>query len=206
MLNKFENYKLDELNCYPFRSSKDVVKGVNMRVGNMVGGYPFVMNGIPFYTSESAYIVGAFSNDTVQHQTIQKELVECKNGFQSKKFIRKPHEHEKRSDWESFNVDWMKYVVWCKCIGNGDFANLLLSIPDDGIIIEDSTTMRSTTSRFWGCTSDGKGCLSGCNVMGKILMECRQCLRDGTTPKIDFERLKEKNIFILGKKIDIFES
>ena len=194
-LFKLEKYDVKAVDCYAFRSSKDVKNGVKLRLGNMVGGFPFDVQGIQFYTSESAYICGAFSRDTVIHKTIQKELAECKNGFVAKKFIRQPHEHEKRDDWEQFNVEWMKYVVWCKC-NNPEFARLLLSIPAGCDIVEDGTGQRSTTSSFWGVV-DGVGC----NVMGKILMDCRDCLLAGRSPEIDFHLLNEKNIWILGKKL-----
>ena len=194
-LFKIENYDVKAYNCYAFSSSKTVKNGISLRVGNMVGGFPFEVNGIPFYTSGSAYICGAFSNDTPEHKAIQKELADCKNGFVAKKFIRKPHEREKRDDWEKYNVEWMKYVVWCKC-NNPEFARLLLSIPAGCDIVEDSTSQRSTTASFWGVVNG-----VGSNVMGKILMNCRDCLMAVRSPEIDFNLLNEKNIWILGKKL-----
>lgn len=41
----------------------------------------------------------------------------------------------------------------------------------------------------------------GENNIGKILMICRDCLRNGTEPEIDYELLRSKNIYILGKKL-----
>ena len=38
--------------------------------------------------------------------------------------------------------------------------------------------------------------------MGKILMICRKCLADGTEPDIDYELLRNKNIHLLGKKVN----
>ena len=37
-----------------------------------------------------------------------------------------------------------------KSIGNADFRNLLLCIPDDAVIIEDSTANHGATSSVWG--------------------------------------------------------
>ena len=194
-LFKLEKYDVKAVDCYAFRSSKDVKNGINLRLGNMVGGFLFDVQGIQFQTSESAYICGAFSRDIDIHRTIQKELAVCKNGFVAKKFIRKRHESEMRDDWDNFNVEWMKYVVWCKCC-NPEFARLLLSIPAGCNIVEDSTVQRSTTSSFWGVVNG-----VGCNVMGKILMDCRDCLLESRSPEIDFQLLNEKNIWILGKKL-----
>ena len=49
-------------------------------------------------------------------------------------------------------VQWMLYVIWQKC-SNTDFKKLLLSIPKDAIIIEDSTTVGEDTSSVWGLTN-----------------------------------------------------
>lgn len=46
------------------------------------------------------------------------------------------------------------------------------------------------------------GIYKGCNVMGKILMICRKCLIEGTEPEIDYELLRSKDIYLLGKKIN----
>lgn len=41
----------------------------------------------------------------------------------------------------------------------------------------------------------------GENNIGKILMICRDCLRAGTEPAIDYDLLRSKNIYILGEKL-----
>ena len=45
------------------------------------------------------------------------------------------------------------------------------------------------------------GTFRGRNVMGKILTICRKCLADGTEPGIDYELLRSKHIFLLGKEL-----
>lgn len=45
------------------------------------------------------------------------------------------------------------------------------------------------------------GTFRGRNVMGKILTICRNCLQDGTEPPIDYELLKSKHIYLLGKEL-----
>ena len=145
-----EVYDAAVLNCYAFRRGTDVRNGIVLSLGNMVSGYPFEIEGVRFENSECAYIAGAFSLGTPQHLALQHRLTVCKNGFMAKKGISKPHESEKRADWETFNVQWMFYVVWQKCLGNRDFRNLLLSIPDDAVIIEDSTFQTGHTATVWG--------------------------------------------------------
>ena len=145
-----EAYDATVLNCYAFRHGYDVRNGIVLSLGNMVSGYPFDIEGIRFENSECAYIAGAFSLGIPQHLALQHRLTVCTNGFMAKKGIRKPYESLKRSDWERFNVQWMLYVVWQKCLGNRAFRNLLLSFPKDAVIIEDSTFQVGRTATVWG--------------------------------------------------------
>ena len=145
-----EAYDAAVLNCYAFRRGTDERNGIVLSLGNMVSGYPFEIEGIRFENSECAYIAGAFSLGTPQHLALQRQLTVCTNGFMAKKGIRKPHDSEVRADWEAFNVEWMKYVVWQKCLGNSDFRKLLASLPDDAVIIEDSTFQAGRTATVWG--------------------------------------------------------
>ena len=145
-----EAYNATVLNCYAFRHGYDVRNGIVLSLGNMVSGYPFEIEGIRFNNSECAYIAGAFSDGSDSHLAIQHQLVACTNGFAAKKHIRKPHESEKRADWDEFNIQWMLYVVWQKCLSNEAFRKLLLSFPKDAVIIEDSTFQAGRTATVWG--------------------------------------------------------
>ena len=230
-------YEASSLNCFAFRHGYDVKDGFSLSLGNMVRGFGFDLQGIHFNNSECAYIVGAFSDGTAGHFAIQRVLVENNNGFDAKKKIRKPHEAEIRADWESFNVQWMLYVVWMKCLGNADFRKVLLSLPVDAVIIEDSTFQNGRTATVWGTKNaelksrlnllkkelkskgmkkaaikheqDTKrlgewasiGEFRGKNIMGKILMACRDALRNGSEPLIDYALLSEKRINLLGRLV-----
>lgn len=229
-----EAYSATSQVCYAFRRGTDERNGVVLSLGNMVSGYPFELNGVRFHNSECAYIAGAYSDGTAEHLALQKRLVECTNGFVAKKAIRKPHEAEKRADWETFNVQWMLYCVWMKCLGNGDFRKVLLSLPVDAVIIEDSTFQAGATATVWGTRNAelrqrlcqykkdliGKGMskaaikreldskrlgewsnvgqFRGKNVMGKILMACRDALCNGSEPQLDYALLRGKRINLLG--------
>lgn len=232
-----EAYNASLLNCFAFRHGYDVKDGYSLSFGNMVSGYPFEMQGIRFYNSECAYIAGAFSNGSATHLDLQKQFAECTNGFMAKKTIRKPHEAEIRADWVSFNVQWMLYCVWMKSLGNGDFRKVLLSLPVDAVIIEDSTFQAGATATLWGTKNaelkkrlnlykkelkakglskaaikreqdkirlgewSAVGEFRGKNVMGKILMACRDALHNGVEPLIDYALLHEKRINLLGRLV-----
>ena len=236
-LYRVEAYDASSLLCCAFCRGTDVWRDIELSVGNMVSGYPFDIEGVKFHNSESAYIAAAFSLGTPEHLAIQRELVDCSNGFLAKKGIRRPNTHLMRSDWEEFNVAWMQYVVWCKCLSNSDFARKLMSIPREAVIIENSTFQTGHTSTFWGTRNDelrrltlalkrdlkaqgwnkaaikreidarrlGEwskvGVFRGNNVMGKILMACREALLTGVPPAIDYDRLNAAGITLLGHSL-----
>ena len=229
-----EAYNAASQVCYAFRRGTDERNGIVLSLGNMVSGYPFMLDGVRFQNSECAYIAGAFSDGMEEHLALQKRLAECTNGFMAKKAIRKPNEALRRADWEAFNVQWMLYVVWTKCRGNAEFRKLLLSLPVNTVIIEDSTFQNGRTATVWGTkNAELKGRLNqlkkelkakgmskaaikreldamrlgewtnvgvfrGKNVMGKILMACRDALRNGSEPQIDYALLRAKRINLLG--------
>ena len=152
-LSKKEEYDASLVEVKSFRHGYDIVDDGSFALGNMCSGYPFELNGVKFNNSEAAYIAGMFSNNSAEHIRVQNLLIENNDGYAAKKEIRKRNEVIARSkgDWESFNVEWMKYVVWQKCKGNKDFAALLTKIPDTTMIVENSTGMTGATADFWGC-------------------------------------------------------
>ena len=145
-----------------FKSGDDIIDGEKFDIGNMCAGYDFTIGEFTFHNSESAYIAGLFSNNSVDHFVIQEELCECTNGWKAKKGIRAKYARNGRSDWTEpdpetgipFNVEWMKYVVWQKCITNRDFAAKLKKVPREAWIVEDSTGNHASTAMVWGCHND----------------------------------------------------
>lgn len=148
-LKREEAYNASEMDCYAFRRGTDVVDGRSLALGNMVSGFPFEVDGVPFHNSEAAYIAGMFSNGSVEHLALQRSLMAETNGFMAKKKVKRINMAISHQDWEEFNVVWMLYVVWCKAVGNVDFQRLLLSLPPNAVIIEDSTFQKSPTATFW---------------------------------------------------------
>lgn len=235
ILDRVEVYDASTLNCYAFRRGTDSVEGHSLAVGNMVSGFPFAVEGVTFQNSECAYIAGMFSSNTDNHLSLQETLQAEANGFIAKKKIRRFNEDKKRADWEEFNVQWMLYCVWCKVVSNREFRDMLLAIPSDAVIIEDSTFQNGSTATVWGTKNaterrlvadykkqleadrhskaaikracDKKrlgewrkqGVFVGKNLMGKILMLCRDAVLCGTTPDIDLELLRSKRIYLFGK-------
>lgn len=94
-----EAYNAASPNCCAFRRGTDERNGIALSLGNMVSGYPFILDGARFHNSECAYIAGAFSDGTAEHLALQERLAECTNGFMAKKAICKPNVFLKRNDY-----------------------------------------------------------------------------------------------------------
>ena len=150
--DNWEEYDATQMQIMSFRHHYDIVDGAQFNVGNMCAGYPFQLNGITFQNSEAADIAGIYSHNIPEHIRLQEALVEMNDGYRAKKEYRhKRYDHIKREDWETFNIEWMKYVVWQKCKNNPAFAKLLVSIPGTAMVVENSTGMTGTTAQVWGC-------------------------------------------------------
>ncbi|MFB2923263.1 NADAR family protein [Aerosakkonema funiforme] len=73
-----------------------------------------------------------------------------------------------RPDWEQVKDDIMRRGVLRKFQTHTDIREVLISTGDE-LIVENSPI-----DYYWGCGADG----SGNNMLGKILMEVREILRD----------------------------
>ena len=229
-----ERYDSSLQDCYGFSKGGDIRNGLSLAVGNMVGLYPFTMEGVHFHNSECAYIAGLFSDGTAESLDIQRQLAQCTNGLYAKRGIRRPNFSRMRRDYADFNIEWMLYVVWCKCVGNEDFRRLLLAFPTDSVILEDVSTRLGRTASIWGCRNallgerikskkrelkamglskaerdrrinelrlgawSREGIFEGQNIMGKVLMVCRDALHSGTVPAIDLNALRNARINFFG--------
>lgn len=73
-----------------------------------------------------------------------------------------------RNDWEEVKDDIMRKAVLEKFKTNKDAKEMLLSTGDEEII------EKTTNDYYWGCGEKG----TGKNMLGKILMETREILRN----------------------------
>lgn len=152
-VNDFEIIQIHDatkVDCWAYKTASDCKDGIILDLGNQCSGYPFNLHGHIFYTSESAYLCGQFSNNTDEHKRVQNMLLYEKNGYTAKKRVKNANKESIRADWDSFRAEWMLYVIWAKC-QNKDFAEKLKSLPPNAIIIENSTTVYEGTSSIWGC-------------------------------------------------------
>ena len=152
LYKKDDTYDCTKMEVVAFRKADDEQDGIEKPFGNMCPGFEFDLNGHHFFGSEQAYICGLFSDGSTMHTKIQEQLQAETNGYASKKKIRSKNENIARpkEDWESFNIEWMKYVVWNKVKGNEAFQKLLLSVPLNAMIVENSTLQTGKTAEVWG--------------------------------------------------------
>lgn len=152
-LDRDEVYDATALDIWAFKHVDDIVEGIKLDLGNMVSCYPFEVNGVKWRSSEELYLCGEFSNDTAEHRMIQDELRAAKSPYAAKRFIKGKYRRQVREDFGDFRTQWMLWVVWQKCKGNQDFQDKLLSLPDDVILVEETTTDTGGTGQVWGCSN-----------------------------------------------------
>lgn len=148
ILGRTEVYECENQNIWSWHKVSDVVEGIELRLSNMAGGFPFEASGHTWPTSEQLYLAGEFTNPQ-----IQQELLEAKSGYAAKRFIKAKHKMAVRKDFPSFRLQWMLWVVWQKCKGNEAFRKLLLSVPDEAVLVEDTTTDNQGTAEIWGASN-----------------------------------------------------
>lgn len=153
ILGRVEHINASHFNCLSFAKASDMANGINVRLSNMAGGYPFSFGGVTWHDSETLYLCGEFSDSSEKHLLVQEDMQRQTSGFAAKRFIKKRNSNLIRQDFADFRIQWMLYVVWQKCMGNADFTNLLLKLPHDAIIIEDTTKQHGDTKEVWGCTN-----------------------------------------------------
>lgn len=234
ILGQVETYKASS-KVWSFKRVDDIVNGINLKLSNMVGGFPFEYAGKVWKDSERLYLCGEFSHNTEEHRHVQNLILAAKSGYAAKRFYKTPNKELVRNDFNKFKLQWMLHCVWEKCKGNEDFRRLLLSLPSDIILVENTTTDNGGSAEFWGCRNrellkkrkavekqireqckgmskkevellvnvetnkiNDIGEWHGQNNIGKILMICKQCLDNGTTPDIDYDILNLSNIYIQG--------
>lgn len=160
-------YKLSEV--VSFRKTTEPFGGLS----NMASGYPLIVNGIRFATSEALYQACKFPS----HPDLQLLIVNEPSPMTAKMRI-KPFKDKVREDWLDVRVAIME---WCLCVKlyqhpNG-FGGLLLST-NEKAIVEDSWK-----DTFWGAKRYGDF-FEGNNILGQLLMRIRSFWRENSNKQL----------------------
>lgn len=145
-LGREERLVASELPVWCFKKVTDIVEGIEMRLSNMAGGYPFEFAGVNWASSEQLYLCGEFTDEA-----IQREFLSVTSGYAAKRFIKAKYKAQVREDFQTFRLQWMLFVVWQKCHGSEAFRNKLLSVPEGVILVEETTLDTGGTATVWGC-------------------------------------------------------
>ena len=104
------------------------------------------------------------------------------NLFQKRVDARKKTEYKAkfrefhRQDWKRIQTEWMKYCLNLKYRDNAAFRTDLHAT--DKMPVEDATNTNYASNLFWGARLveiEGRKYYFGCNVLGKLLAQLREC-------------------------------
>ena len=151
IFDRKETYDPQSQNIWCFKHVDDIVEGMVLNLGNMVSCYHFDVDGVEWRSSEELYLAGEFSGGTSEHKMVQKALRAAKSPYAAKRFIKSKYRKLIREDFPEFRTQWMLWCVWQKCMGNEDFRKKLLSVPDDVVLVEETTTDNGGSAKIWGC-------------------------------------------------------
>ena len=56
ILGRVEHINASHFNCLSFAKASDMANGINVRLSNMAGGYPFSFGGVTWRDSETLYL------------------------------------------------------------------------------------------------------------------------------------------------------
>lgn len=176
-----------------FSKTKEAFGGLS----NMAAGFPIYINDIRIRTSEALYQACRYPH----MPDIQKQIIIDKSPMTAK-MKSKPHRKESREDWDRVRVNVMRWCLRVKLVQNWNEFSRLLLITFDKPIVE-----QSKKDDFWGAKEIDEKTLVGMNVLGRLLMELREEIKEGKwdqmtkvyPPDIPNFRLYEKEIKIIDK-------
>ena len=178
--------------CVVFRKTKEAFGGLS----NMAADYSLEVNGVRILTSEALYQACRFPH----LPDVQEKIINQKSPMTAK-MVGKPFRKDSRPDWDMVRVRIMRWCLRVKLAQNwSNFSDLLLSTGDRPIV-EDSRK-----DDFWGAKAIDNDCLVGMNVLGRLLMELRERLREP-----NFESMKAvsppdiSQFWLFGKQIGLIE-
>jgi N-glycosidase YbiA len=136
-------------------------------LSNMKGKQTLILNDILFYSSESIYQALRFPDKS----DIQYSIAFEKSPIIAKRIARH-YISKTRDDWEIVKNNIMRFCLRTKAMQSNDFYDLLLTT-DNIPIVE-----LSKNDEYWGAKNVNDLEYRGQNVLGRLLMELREELRN----------------------------
>lgn len=141
-------------------------------LSNMASGYPLQINGVRILTTEALYQACRFPHLA----EVQREII-GQHSPMTAKMKSKPHRKDSRPDWDEVRYKVMRWCLRVKLAQNyAEFGRLLLATRDRPIVEQ------SRKDDYWGAklADEAGDTLIGQNVLGRLLMELREKLKDDT--------------------------
>lgn len=139
-------------------------------LSNMASGYPLHINGVRILTTEALYQACRFPH----MPEVQREIIR-QHSPMTAKMKSKPHRKDSRPDWDDVRYKVMRWCLRVKLAQNyEEFGRLLLATRDRPIVEQ------SRKDDYWGAklADEAGDTLIGQNVLGRLLMELREKLKD----------------------------
>jgi len=139
-------------------------------LSNMASGYPLQINGVRILTSEALYQACRFPH----MPEVQREII-GQHSPMTAKMKSKPHRKDSRPDWDEVRYKVMRWCLRVKLSQNyEEFGRLLLATRNQPIVEQ------SRKDDYWGAKLAGEtgDTLIGQNVLGRLLMELREKLKE----------------------------
>jgi ribA/ribD-fused uncharacterized protein len=146
-------------------------------LSNMAAGFPLRINGFRVLTSEALYQACRFPD----LPDVQREII-AQHSPMTAKMKGKPHRNATRSDWDKVRHNVMRWCLRVKLAQHyKEFGRLLLATKEKPIVEQ------SRKDEYWGAIvmQDGEA-LVGENVLGRLLMELREALKNDLDEKLRF--------------------
>jgi len=189
--NQVREYRRDQ--AAVFLKTREQFGGLS----NMAPGFPLRVNGVVIRTSEALYQACRFPH----RPKLQARIIEQSSPMTAK-MVGKPYRDDTRPDWDRARTKIMRWCLRVKLAQNYHaFADLLLSTGLQPIVEQ------SRKDDFWGAKPVDNDALIGCNVLGRLLMELREAVREADPEQLRVvEPLSLPNFMLLGRPIETIGS
>lgn len=182
---EFREYERDQV--VSFRKTTEDFGGLS----NMAPGYPIYVLGLRIRTSEALYQACRFP-----HLPQVQRMIFEEGSPMTAKMRSKPYLPETRPDWEQVRTKVMRWCLRAKLLNNWDAFSALLLATGDRPIVEDSRK-----DDYWGAKVGDDNLLAGRNVLGRLLMELREIVRNDHTRLAELTPLDIDDFMLLGEPV-----
>jgi N-glycosidase YbiA len=160
-------------------------------LSNMAAGYPIVVNGITYLTSEALYQACRFP-----HMPEVQQLIISQKSPMTAKMKSKPFRKNSRDDWDTVRLPIMRWCLRVKLFQNWAKFGSVLNQTGDRLIVEES--MKDV---FWGAKPLDDLSLKGVNALGRLLMELREEMESLNDSKYTLNPPKIKEFYLLSQVV-----